>query len=243
MHIINALQNNDLILAHTNVKLFITSGGFMSITESIHYEKSLLTIPLTPEQWVICEKLYRQNAAYMLNLNEITYDNLIHAVEHVLNYNSNNVRNLKQLKNEFLLNLDAVKPLKKALNAIDMTLRTNGLVYLRPHSHNLNFWSSILMDVTVILIVGLLTILAIPFIFTSCLLKKSHQNQKEIKLLNKNHRNHDFLTTTIHTKQNKHKYLDDFNTPNSTDSDIHDKRKRLSLVLNSNSSCCYCSSH
>lgn len=230
----------------------------MSITESINYQTSILAVPITPEQYVLCEKLNRQNAAYVLNYNELTYDRLLYAMKHILYNNSADYgNNLKQLKSQLLQNLDGIKPMKRAVNAIDMTLRTNGLDYIKPHSHHLTFWSSILMDVMLILMLGLLTILAIPFLLTSCILKKSYQNQTNLKLLNKPaHRYHckvnDFLSTATPTCTNtKHKRNENFEEDDSygpaerrrsSNSDIHEKRKRLSSACSNSSACCYCTS-
>ncbi|KAM7358902.1 UDP-glycosyltransferase family 316 member A1 [Cochliomyia hominivorax] len=254
------------ILAHENVKVFITSAGFMSITEALYYEKSILAIPITPEQYVLSEKLSQQNVAFKLNYHDFTYDQLIYALQYLLSDRSQEKLPLKQLKQQLIQNLSNVKPLKRALNAIEFTLQTKGLDYLKPHSHHLNFWSSILIDVMLLLILALVLILAIPFLVTSCILKKSYQNQTKFNLLNQqNHRYHckvnDFLNTTATNTTNTTatttplrtcsnvKRLQRENSQEieklqqerrtSSNSDLQEKRKRLSS--NSSSSCCNCS--
>lgn len=251
-----------LLTAHPNVKVFITSGGFMSITEALYYEKSILAIPITPEQYVLSEKLSQQNAAYKLNYQDLSYDQLIYALQFLLNDKSQQLKAVKHLKQQLIQNLDNVTPLQRTLNAIELTLNTQGLDYLKPHSHHLNFWNSILIDVMFILILALVLILAIPFLVTSCILKKSYQNHTKLTLLQQQQQQqqthyyhckvNDFLNTTnsnsasntpLRTCSN-HKNLTRQNSQditnqerrNSTHSDIQEKR-----LSSNSSSCCNCS--
>lgn len=224
----------------------------MSITEAIYFEKSILAIPITPEQYVLSEKLYQQNAAFKLNYHDLTYDQLMYAIHNLLG--DNYQQSVKTLKSQLMQNLEKISPLEKALNAIEITLQTNGLNHLKPHSHHLNFWNSILLDVMFILILGLLTVLVIPFLVTSCILKRSYQNQNKLNLLNQqSHRYHckvnEFLktsttTTPLRTCENvKHRHENQENEDSLTcrprrrslNSDVQKRRKRLSS--NSSSSC------
>ncbi|XP_023297268.2 UDP-glycosyltransferase UGT5 [Lucilia cuprina] len=248
------------ILAYKNVKIFITSGGFMSITEALFYEKYILAIPITPEQCVLTEKLSKQNAAYKLNYNDLAYDQLMYAIQQLLQDKSQYQSSVLELKQQLLQNLDHLSPLTRTLNAIEMTLASNGLDYLKPHSHHLNFWNSILIDVMFTLILGLLAILAIPFLLTSCILKRSYQNQTKLNLLNQQQNNHryyckvnDFLTSTTpprncgnNKKQHKENTEDNMDVlmrpmgSKRRNSDVNSK-KRKRLSSNSSSSCCNCS--
>lgn len=235
----------------------------MSITEAIYFEKSIITIPITPEQYVLSEKLQKQNVTYLLKYQELAYDHLLYAIQHLLEDESVLKHRNKLLKKQLLRNLDNMDVKQKTLNAIEMTLATDGLDYLKPHSYHLNFWSSILIDVMLILIMGLIAILAIPFLLTCCILKRSYQNQTNLELLSNNkqtHRYHckvnEFLMTSTtaslrtcvnlkHHRQNSGPENDQ-SSPltseerrRSSNSDIHERRKRLS---SNSSSCCNCSS-
>lgn len=233
----------------------------MSITEALYFEKSIITIPITPEQYVLSEKLYKQNVTYLLKYQELAYDHLLYAIQHLLEDENNLKKQVKLLKDQLLQNLDNMDAMQKTLNAIEMTLTTDGLDYLKPHSYHLNFWSSILIDVMFILIIGLIAILAIPFLLTCCILKRSYQNQTKLDLLSnkQTHRYHckvnEFLTTSTtatlrtctnskHHRQNSGQENDE-SSPitskvrrRSSNSDIQERRKRLS---SNSSSCCNCS--
>ncbi|XP_013108424.2 UDP-glycosyltransferase UGT5 [Stomoxys calcitrans] len=230
------------ILAHDNVKLFITSGGFMSITESIYFLKPILAIPITPEQYVLVENLKIQGSAYILNYNDLTYDHILCGVNDTLN-NPKYKESLKVLKSQLVNDLTGLTPIEKVLSSIDMTLETKGLNYLKTHSQHLNFWSSILMDVMLILLLGLLTILAIPFILTSCILRKSYQNHANLTTLKNQVRTRreidDFLTKSLNNGDNE--TLKTVRR-SSSNSDFQQKRKRLSSGCSHSNSCCYCSS-
>ncbi|XP_075162038.1 UDP-glycosyltransferase family 316 member A1 [Haematobia irritans] len=230
------------ILAHDNVKLFITSCGFMSVIESINFLKPVLAIPITPEQYVLAENLKTQGAANVLNFNDLTFDNLLYSIHDSLN-NSKYRDSLMDLKTKLIDNdLLGLRPIDKVLNSIDITLATKGLPYLRTHSHHLNFWSSILMDVMLILILGLLTIIAIPFVLTSCILRKSYQNQANATMLKNQVRTRrdidDFLANSFSDENATLRTI----RRSSSNSDFHQKRKRLSSGCSHSNSCCYCSS-
>lgn len=218
----------------------------MSITEALYFEKSILTIPITPEQYVLCEKLKSQNAAYVLNFNDLTYDQIIYAVKHIIEDKFKYQQSVNKLRNQLIQNLDRVSPLTRTLNAIEMTLQTGGLEYLKPYSHHLSFWNSILLDVMFTIIIGLITILAIPFLLTCCILKRSYQNQRKLSLFTEqNHRRRckEFLlsTKTQRTCNNiKHRNSENDDSilwkerRRSSNSEVRERRKRCS-------SCCNCS--
>ncbi|XP_073843703.1 UDP-glycosyltransferase family 316 member A1 [Musca autumnalis] len=239
------------ILAHNNVKLFISSCGFMSVTEAINFVKPILAIPITPEQHVLARNLQQQGAAHILNYNELSYEQLLFAINETLTNSKKYEESLSILKSQLTQDLIGLKAIDKVLGAIEMTLQTKGLNYLKTHSHHLNFWSSILMDVMLILLFGLLAILAIPFLLTSCILRKSYQNQtnNNITMLKNQIRYqrqvNDFLNNCSNPKhRHTNESAEDLSLKtvrrSSSNSDL--QRKRLSSACSHSSSCFYCSS-
>lgn len=219
----------------------------MSITEAIHYEKPVLAIPITPEQQVLAGNIYSQGSALVLSYNDLTYDHILYSINDTLN-NSKYHKHLKQLKT-LMGDLVGLEPIDKVLNSIERVLETKGLDSLKTHSHHLNFWSSILVDVMLILLFGLLTIIAIPFILTSKILRKSYQNQTNTMLKNQiryQRQVNDFLTNCPNPKHRHNGSGDDLSLRtvrrSSSNSDIQQKRKRLSSGCSHSSSCFYCSS-
>ncbi|XP_005180523.2 UDP-glucosyltransferase 2 [Musca domestica] len=239
------------ILAHTNVKLFISSCGFMSVTEAINFVKPILAIPITPEQHVLARNLQEQGSAFILNYNDLSYDQLLFAINETLTNTKKYHDSLSVLKSQLTEDILGLKPMDKVINAIEMTLTTKGLKYLKTHSHHLNFWSSILMDVMLILLFGLLAILAIPFLLTSCILRKSYQNQSTTNLtmlknqIRYQRQVNDFLSNCSNPK---HRHANESGEDlslktvrrSSSNSDL--QRKRLSSACSHSSSCFYCSS-
>ena len=95
----------------------------MSITEALYHEKSILAIPITPEQYVLSEKLSQQNAAYKLNYQDLTYDQLMYALQQLLTDKTQQLK-VKQLKQQLIKNLDKATPLQQTFNAIELALET-----------------------------------------------------------------------------------------------------------------------
>ncbi|MPC30605.1 UDP-glucuronosyltransferase 2B14 [Portunus trituberculatus] len=73
------------ILAHHNVKVFISHGGLLSLQESIFHEKPLLVLPVfgdQPKNGMLVENL---NIGRMLVWEELTTDNIVDALTDIIN--------------------------------------------------------------------------------------------------------------------------------------------------------------
>uniref|UniRef100_A0A1I8P327 UDP-glucuronosyltransferase n=1 Tax=Stomoxys calcitrans TaxID=35570 RepID=A0A1I8P327_STOCA len=66
--------NQPAILAHPNVKLFITHGGYLSTIETIFYGTPILGIPIFADQFMNVKNAVKAGYALELQLNEMTKD-------------------------------------------------------------------------------------------------------------------------------------------------------------------------
>ncbi|TMW40271.1 hypothetical protein DOY81_014649, partial [Sarcophaga bullata] len=81
------------------------------------------------EQYVK-ERLQMAHLFFEFSLNyyqELAYDHLLYAIQHLLEDENNFKQQGKLLKNQLLLNLDNMDAMKNTLNAIEMALTTDGL--------------------------------------------------------------------------------------------------------------------
>lgn len=94
---VNRWYPQDDLLAHPNVKLFITHGGLLSITEAIYHAVPIIGIPLFADQFLNVARAHRAGYAlpvYLKDSNEATLSAAIvemlsndRLVDHVRRYN------------------------------------------------------------------------------------------------------------------------------------------------------------
>ncbi|KAH8351314.1 hypothetical protein KR084_003526 [Drosophila pseudotakahashii] len=73
------------ILAHANVKMFITHGGLLSSTESVYFGKPVLGLPCFYDQYMNVKRAQRMGFGLGLDLNNLKQDELEKAIETLLN--------------------------------------------------------------------------------------------------------------------------------------------------------------
>lgn len=99
------------VLKHT--KLFITHGGMNSVHEGLYYGVPLIVLPQSADQPIIAEQVANMGAGIKLQMQELTANQLCHAVNHVLNQptfhkNVANVRDSFQASGGYHQAVDAI---------------------------------------------------------------------------------------------------------------------------------------
>lgn len=77
------MPQND-ILAHPNVRLFITHGGLLGSTEALYHAKPVIGIPIFGDQRMNIQRAVRTGYGVLLDLNDVTEQTVQKAVEEVL---------------------------------------------------------------------------------------------------------------------------------------------------------------
>uniref|UniRef100_W8AWJ8 2-hydroxyacylsphingosine 1-beta-galactosyltransferase n=2 Tax=Ceratitis capitata TaxID=7213 RepID=W8AWJ8_CERCA len=169
----------EAILAHSNVKLFISACGLMSIIESINGLTPILAIPIYPEQEVSARRLQQQGIALMISFDAITYDALSSNIQKLVTH-PNYVRQVAEMRR--LLNSTYGSPIARSVHYIELILNSaGGGDFLKSHANELNFMRAELVDVIAIIVMGLFVIIAVPFIVTCCILRRSYINQTALQ--------------------------------------------------------------
>ncbi|EDW18920.1 UDP-glucosyltransferase 2 [Drosophila mojavensis] len=171
---INSWWPQQAILAHEQVKLFISSCGQLSVWESIAGDTPILAIPILAEQEVLAKRLQQKGAALTVAYDALAYDALLHSIRQ-LTLNESYAQHLGQLKKRLsVVNSEASA---RALSHIELILSTGGADFLKSHANSLNFWRSEGLDVLVIIALGIFGILTVPFVVTCCILRRSYYSQ------------------------------------------------------------------
>lgn len=73
-----------LLLAHPNVKLFITHGGLLSTIETIYHGVPILGIPMFGDQKMNMANAVAQGYAQMLDFKDLTEESLLSGINEIL---------------------------------------------------------------------------------------------------------------------------------------------------------------
>lgn len=157
----------DDILAHDNVKLFITHGGLLSTTESIYHGKPFVGIPIFGDQFLNMAKAEANGYGIMLNYNNLTYESLKGAVDAMITNPKYTqlVRDMSQRYRD-----QPMEPLQTAVYWVEHIMRHKGATYLHCAGLDLNWIEYHNIDAIAILYGGLMFALGALLWILKCLL-------------------------------------------------------------------------
>ena len=78
------VEKNRFFTAHPNCKLFVTHGGLLSTTETLHYGVPIIGIPLFADQFINVMRGVRKGFALQVDLGYDTPANLKVAIDEIL---------------------------------------------------------------------------------------------------------------------------------------------------------------
>lgn len=180
----------DDILAHPNVKAFVSHCGASSINEALYHAVPVVAIPFASDQPLNAKKIADQGWAMVIPFLELTEEKLDAALSGVINdpkYKANA---------QYQSNLYRDRPLSamdSAVYWIEYVMRHNGAQHLRSYGRNLNLWQQASLDVILFIFAWIYGLVwALNFAFDSALkfFKPStgglEQNSKSKMLKKKN---------------------------------------------------------
>ncbi|XP_077289509.1 UDP-glucosyltransferase 2-like [Arctopsyche grandis] len=163
------------ILAHPNVKLFISHGGLLSCLEATYFGVPLLAIPIFGDQYHNAKTMYEKEQGIMLTFDSITEASLTSSIKETIT-NPKYTQNAKKYKEIF--HDRPMKPRDLLAYYVNHVIRTNGAKYLSPPS--LPRCSQLLLDVAVVILTPLVLVMLL-FVFVCrklCCRSKSKQVNK-----------------------------------------------------------------
>lgn len=145
----NWMPQND-ILAHPNVKLFITHGGLLGSQEAIYHGVPMLGIPIAIDQLINTERAALQGYALKLNLNNVTVTSLRWAITKLLSdpLYANKANEFSRIFRD-----RPESAIDRAMYWIEYVIRFQGADHLRSAGRDLPWYSYLLLDIVALLIV------------------------------------------------------------------------------------------
>lgn len=149
------LPQNDL-LAHDNLKAFITHAGGLSTQESLWYGKPMVGIPFIADQYRTVDKSVRMGVAIKMEIGKLKVDNFKSSILEVLE-NSSYTENARKISKIF--QDKPMKPIDTAVFWIEFVLRNPDAPFFKSPTLELGFLASNSLDIYLVLIISLHLIL------------------------------------------------------------------------------------
>ncbi|KAL3285483.1 hypothetical protein HHI36_000015 [Cryptolaemus montrouzieri] len=162
------LPQND-ILAHPNIRAFVSHGGLGGITEAVFYGVPMLGIPLFADQKT--NILNARNTGYvvMLNYEDITPGTFYHALKELLG-NSSYTEVSK--KRSSLLRNQVINPLDNAIWWVEHIIEHKGGEHLKNIGMDLEWYQLYMVDIMLFFLMVLLVLVFLMFILIKYVLRK-----------------------------------------------------------------------
>ncbi|XP_050355017.1 UDP-glucosyltransferase 2-like [Nymphalis io] len=147
------------ILAHNNCVLFITHGGLLSTTESIHFGVPTIGIPVFGDQYVNVARGVRKGYAKKVDLSYSMAKNLKVAIQEMIN-DSSFTKKVKELS--FIYHHRTTHPGKELVHWVEHVIKTGGALHLRSPAFLTPWYQKVYLDLAIVLLV---LIIAIKYLF------------------------------------------------------------------------------
>ncbi|GAB0091279.1 uncharacterized protein DMENIID0001_060990 [Sergentomyia squamirostris] len=162
------------ILAHKNVRVFITHGGLNSITEARYHAVPVIGIPICADQFTNVDTAVKEGWGLLLQLKDLNEESLSIALSEVLN--NPKYKDAAQ-KMSTLYRDRPNSAMDTAIYWTEYVIRHQGAPHLQSPAVHLNFWQRNSLDV----IAFLATILVVT-VMSQCSFNQPTENYREIKL-------------------------------------------------------------
>merc|ERR1711892_496805 len=158
------LPQQDL-LAHPNLRVFVTHGGLLSVQEALYHQTPLVGIPLGNDQKPNLMRAEKKGYAIMLDWLSISSDKFYAAITRAM-YEEELKENMKRMHTLFVDARDT--PLDRAVWWVEYIIRHEGAQFLKPHSVDLAWYQYHLLDVIALILIILSFVICIFLKCCSC---------------------------------------------------------------------------
>ncbi|XP_063633015.1 UDP-glucosyltransferase 2-like [Cydia splendana] len=144
------------ILAHPNCILFITHGGLLSTTESVHFGKPIIAIPVFGDQYINSKSAAHKGFAKVVELGYDLDKDLKEAIDEV----TSNTRYSERAKKLSLIYHDRpVPPGKELVHWVEHVVRTRGAPHLRSPALMLPWYQKMYLDALALMMVAVAAVI------------------------------------------------------------------------------------
>ncbi|KAM3962159.1 UDP-glycosyltransferase UGT5-like [Aphomia sociella] len=146
------------VLAHRNCVLFITHGGLLSTTESIHFGKPIIGIPVFGDQFTNIERAVKKGFAKKVTLSYTMADELKTAIDEVLG----DPKYMNKAKEFSIVYHDRpVSPANELVHWVEHVVKTRGAPHLRSPALHVPFYQKCYLDLLALIVTVIVAIVVI----------------------------------------------------------------------------------
>ncbi|XP_055915995.1 UDP-glycosyltransferase UGT5-like [Eupeodes corollae] len=164
------------ILAHPNVKVFITHGGLFGSQEGVYHAVPLLGMPFYCDQYLNMNKATKAGYAITLKFQEITADLLKTSLLELIE-NPSYKENIQRISDIFRDR--PLSPRDTAMYWVEYVIRHKGARHIRSAGLDLAWYQFYLLDVIGFVILGIVSILGVICIVGLKLVKRSKKSKEK----------------------------------------------------------------
>ncbi|KAL3288264.1 hypothetical protein HHI36_002712 [Cryptolaemus montrouzieri] len=169
------------ILAHPNVKIFVTQGGSLSTEEAIINGIPLVIIPFLADQHWNAKILTRRGMAEYLSPESITEDLLVDTILKVVKDEKYKIK-AQELRTIFL---DQPRTgLEEIVWWYEYVIRHKGASHLRSPGADISYYDFLMLDVFVVILVTLFVIYHVMKLFLGIIMRLIKRNKSDKQKLN-----------------------------------------------------------
>lgn len=168
------MPQND-VLAHPNVKMFITHNGLLSSQEGLHHGVPMLGIPFFADQLINTHRAVVQGYALQLDFPNITVDSLRWAFNELL-YNPSYKKNVEECSRVFRDRPESA--MDRAIYWIEYVIRFQGAAHLRSAGRDMTWYSYLLLDVVAGVVLAGLVVICVCWFVVNRIIRILRQYQK-----------------------------------------------------------------
>ncbi|XP_019531373.3 UDP-glycosyltransferase UGT5-like [Aedes albopictus] len=173
-YLISKWLPQDDILAHPNVKLFITHGGLLSCTESIHHGKPIIGIPIFADQQMNMDQAEQAGWGVTVKFTKLNKESLGAALSEVLN-NDKYTKRVQVISKR--LRDQPLPPMDMAKFWINYVIRHDGAKHLKSPRQRFNFIQLNNIDVYVFILVILVILMLLSFKIIRAVCSRIRKNE------------------------------------------------------------------
>ncbi|XP_052756326.1 UDP-glycosyltransferase UGT5-like [Galleria mellonella] len=162
------------ILAHPNCVLFITHGGLLSTTETVHFGKPIIGIPVFGDQFTNMERAVKKGFAIKVTLSYTMLDEFKAAIDEAI---SNPKYRNKAKELSAIYHDRPVSPGKELVHWVEHVVRTRGAPHLRSPALHVPFYQKFYLDLLGIIV----AILSVIVIVSKRVLKLKCKKKENLK--------------------------------------------------------------
>ncbi|KAL4706382.1 hypothetical protein ACJJTC_018481 [Scirpophaga incertulas] len=145
------------ILAHPNCILFITHGGLLSTTETVHFGKPIIGIPVFADQFINVERAVKNGFATKVDLDFNMVEDLRVAITEMIN-NPSFTKRVKELS--FIYHHRPVSPGAELVHWVEHVVKTQGAPHLRSPALDVPFYQKTYLDLAAVLLATIYVVFA-----------------------------------------------------------------------------------